>query len=100
MTAYAKFIRLKKQNPVFNAADPVYSLSGPVKFIKLTDAANTVVVIGNFDVVSQTATIDMGTAGTWYEAGTNNPVNFSSQTYSKLLLPGEYHIFSKSAFIN
>jgi len=97
---YAGLIRLKKQNAVFNAADPVFSLSGPVKFIKLTHASNTVFVIGNFDVVSHTATLDIGAAGTWFEARTNNTVDFSTKTYSKLLLPGEYHIFSKTALIN
>jgi 1,4-alpha-glucan branching enzyme len=98
--AYARFIRLKKQNTVFSATDLIYSLAGPVKFIKLTNASNTVMVIGNFDVVSQTATIDMGTAGIWYEADSDNPVSFTTSTYSKILSPGEYHIFSKSALIN
>jgi len=98
--AYARLIRLKKQNAVFNAADPVFNLSGPVKFIKLTNASNTVFVIGNFGVISQTATIDMGAGGNWFEAGTNTPVDFPTKTYSKILLPGEYHIFSKTALIN
>ncbi|MEJ5963911.1 alpha-amylase family glycosyl hydrolase [Pedobacter immunditicola] len=98
--AYARLIRLKKQNAVFNSADAVFSLSGPVKFIKLTHASNTVFVIGNYDVVSQMATIDMGSGGTWFEAGTNTPVDFATRTYSKLMLPGEYHIFSKTALIN
>ena len=98
--AYAKLISLKKNNPVFNAINPVYNLTGAVKYIKLNHANNTLVVVGNFDVVNQMATIDFGSAGTWYEFGNNNPMNFSSTIFSKILLPGEYHIFSKTALIN
>lgn len=98
--AYAKFISLKKHNTIFNSAVPVYNLTGAVKYIKLTDASNTVLVVGNFDVVSQMATVDLGTAGDWYEAGSFSKVNFSSSTYSKILAPGEYHILSKSALSN
>jgi 1,4-alpha-glucan branching enzyme len=98
--AYAKFISMKKKNAIFNAEEPVYNLSGPVKYIKLSNAGNTVVVIGNFDVISQTASVDLGTAGAWYEFGSSTPLNFSGSSYSKILLPGEYHIFSKTALIN
>ncbi|WP_412467285.1 alpha-amylase family glycosyl hydrolase [Pedobacter sp. KLB.chiD] len=94
--AYAKFIRLKKNNSIFNSSNSTYNLAGGIKYIKLTEGANTVVVVGNFDVVSQTANIDFGTAGTWTDAvGTS--INLSNNTYLKTLAPGEYHIFSKTA---
>jgi glycosidase len=98
--AYAAFIQMKKKNSIFTSPNATYNLSGAVKYIKLTDATNTVVVVGNFDVVAQAASVDMGTSGNWYESGNSSPVNFSSSTYTKTLAPGEYHIFSKSALSN
>lgn len=94
--AYARFIRLKKNNSIFNSTNSTYNLAGGIKYIKLTEGTNTVVVVGNFDVVSQTANIDFGTAGAWLDAvGTG--INLSNSTYQRTLAPGEYHIFSKTA---
>jgi 1,4-alpha-glucan branching enzyme len=94
--AYAKFIRLKKNNSIFNSGTSTYNLAGGIKYIKLTEGSNTVVVVGNFDVVSQTANIDFGTAGSWVDAVGNN-VNLATSTYAQTLAPGEYHIFSRIA---
>ncbi|RZK92657.1 MAG: hypothetical protein EOO98_02350 [Pedobacter sp.] len=94
--AYSKFIKLKKNNSIFNTTNSAYSLTGGVKYIKLSDAANTVVVVGNFDVINQNANIDFGAPGTWLDAVGNN-VNLSSNIYTATLAPGEYHIFSKTA---
>ncbi len=94
--AYAKFIRLKKNNTIFNAINATYSLTGGVKYIKLIEGANTVVVVGNFDVVNQTANVDFGSSGVWVDAVGNN-INLTSTTYNVNMAPGEYHIFSKQA---
>jgi 1,4-alpha-glucan branching enzyme len=98
--AYAKFINLKKHNTVYNSSNVVYDLTGAVKYIKISDASNTVVVVGNYDVVNQTASVDFGSSGAWIDQSNREPVNFSSRIYSKSLTPGEYHIFSKSALTN
>ncbi|MGM9477809.1 alpha-amylase family glycosyl hydrolase [Pedobacter sp. GSP4] len=94
--AYAKFIRLKKNNSIFNSTNFTYNLAGGIKYIKLTEGSNTVVVVGNFDVVAQTASIDFGSAGVWLDAvGASN--SLSTSIYIQTLAPGEYHIFSKTA---
>ena len=93
---YAKMIKLKKNNSIFSSTNSSYNLAGGVKYIKLVEGTNTVVVVGNFDVASQTANIDFGAAGTWLDAfGTG--VNLSSNSYTAVLAPGEYHIFSNTA---
>ncbi|TCD18590.1 alpha-amylase [Pedobacter psychrodurus] len=94
--AYAKFIRLKKNNSIFNSTNSTYNLTGGIKYIKLIEGANTVVVVGNFDVVSQTANIDFGSSGTWVDA-VGSSINLLSNSYNRALAPGEYHIFSKIA---
>ena len=94
--AYAKFIRLKKNNTIFNSANSTYNLAGGIKYIKLTEGTNTVIVVGNFDVVSQTANIDFGSSGTWVDA-VGSSINLSSNSYNRSLAPGEYHVFSRTA---
>jgi len=98
--AYARFIRLKKNNTVFNTGNIQSGLTAAVKYIKLTDNSNTVVVVGNFEVSSQAANVDFGTAGIWYEAGTNQTLNLSTGKFTQTLAPGEYHIYSKSPLTN
>jgi glycosidase len=94
--AYSKFIKLKENNSIFNSTSYSYNLTGAIKYIKLDGGGNTVVVVGNFDVTSQTANVNFGSSGTWYDA-VGNPVNLSSATYTSVLAPGEYHMFSKLA---
>ncbi|TCD10686.1 alpha-amylase [Pedobacter frigidisoli] len=94
--AYAKFIRLKKNNSIFNSTNSTYNLAGGIKYIKLTEGANAVVVIGNFDVVNQAANIDFGASGTWLDA-VGSSISLTTNSYTKTLAPGEYHIYSKTA---
>ncbi|WP_443944675.1 alpha-amylase family glycosyl hydrolase [Pedobacter sp. AW1-32] len=93
--AYAKFIKLKKNNTIFNSSNSTYNLSGAIKYIKLTEGINTVIVVGNFDVASQTANVDFGSSGNWLDA-VGSSINLSGTTYNMSLAPGEYHIFSKN----
>jgi glycosidase len=92
--AYATFIKLKRKNSIFTTSNVTYDFTKAVKYLKLTEGNNTVVVVGNFDVTNQTATVDFGSSGTWYDA-VGNSINLSSASYSKTLAPGEYHIYSK-----
>lgn len=95
--AYAKFIKLKKSNTIFNTPTYTYSTSGGIKYIKLTNGTNTVVVVGNFDVTNQTANVDFGATGTWIDATGGANTNLGSTTFGATLAPGEYHIYSKQA---
>jgi len=95
--AYAKFIGLKKSNGIFSTGTPSYNLTAGVKYIKLTETGNTVVVLGNFDVQNVQANIDFGSSGTWYDAVTGTPLTLTGNTYNKVLAPGEYHIYSLKA---
>jgi 1,4-alpha-glucan branching enzyme len=98
--AYAKFINMKKKNTIFNTSNVQFGVAGGVKYIKLTDADNVVVVVGNFDVSSKQANVDFGASGLWYEAGSTQTLNLSSSNYTQTLAAGEYHIYSKRALSN
>lgn len=95
--AFTRFIKLKKNNAIFNTTSFTYDFSGAIKFIRLQEGANTVIVIGNFEVTSQAANINLGSPGTWYDAANNNqPISIPGNTYAATMAPGEYHIFSNS----
>jgi 1,4-alpha-glucan branching enzyme len=93
--AYAKFIKLKKNNTIFNTATISYNLVGAIKYIKLVNNTNTVIIVGNFDVSTQIATVDFGASGLWIDALEGVNINIPTAQYSTSLAPGAYHIFSK-----
>jgi len=88
--------QLKIKNPVFTTTTFTYNLTTAVKFIQLLSASNNVEVIGNFDVVTQNASISFPSTGNWYDNFTGNTVNVTSIPYTMTLAPGEYHLFSKT----
>ncbi len=92
--AYSKFIALRKNNTIFNSTDYSYNLTAAIKYIKLIEGANTVMVVGNFDVVNQNVNLDFGSSGTWYDVN-GGSVNLATTAYIATLAPGEYHIFSR-----
>lgn len=96
--AFSLFINLKKKNTIFQSADFSYDFSGAVKYIQLREGTKTVVVVGNFDVSSQAASINFGAAGNWLDAANNNQAYTLQNTmYTATLAPGEYHVFSNYA---
>jgi len=95
--AYAKYIKLKKNNAVFNSTTYTQSLTGAIKYIKLGSGTNTIILVGNFDVTNQTANIDFGLPGTWVDAVSGSSINLGTTVYSTSLAPGEYHLYSRQA---
>lgn len=97
--AYAKYLSMRKNNDVFNSTNYQYNVSGAVKFIKYTTATQNVVMVGNFDVVSQSPTISFPQSGTWYDKVTGQTITVSGGNYTATLAPGEYHIFSTTPLL-
>lgn len=95
---YAKFIKWKINNPVFAASTFTYNLTGAFKFMQLLGSDGTnVELVGNFDVVSQTAAISFPAIGTWYDNVSGTTINVPALPYSITLAPGEYHVYSNKA---
>jgi len=96
---YAKMINMKIKNPVFETTKFSYSLAGNVKTIQLLDATDNVnvEVVGNFDVVSATASISFPATGTWYDNLSGTSITVNSIPFSMTLAPGEYHLYSNTA---
>jgi len=94
---YSQMIKWKINNPVFTSTTFKYSLNGAVKTIQMTDASNSIEVVGNFGVVTNTAAITFPATGTWTDNFTGSTINVTSLAYNMTLAPGEYHLYSKTA---
>ncbi|RYY34012.1 MAG: hypothetical protein EOP46_14785, partial [Sphingobacteriaceae bacterium] len=93
---YAKYINMKLKNPVFSTSDVTGSLAGALKTLTLKSTNADVIVVGNYDVIAQTATVNFTKTGTWYDYVTGTNVNITNTVTSTTLQPGEYHIYSSA----
>ena len=94
---YSKMIRYKINNPVFTTSTYTYNLAGTYKFIQLLGNDGTLLqVVGNFDVVNQSVTINFPATGTWYDNLNGTSLNVTNTAYPVTLAPGEYHVYSNS----
>lgn len=92
-SVYSKLINLKTENKVFESTDINYSLEGKQKYIVWKGTDINAFVVGNFDVVSATATVTLPRSGEWYDALTGAAVTIPSTSYSVTLAPGEYKFY-------
>ena len=69
------------------------SLGGAVKWIKVTTDTSNLLVVGNFDVVQQTAAITFQSAGTWYDYLEGSTISTTGGAQNITLQPGEYHVY-------
>jgi 1,4-alpha-glucan branching enzyme len=93
---YSALIRLR-YNPLYKDAfvsnATSQSLSGPFKWIQLTSTPSKVVVMGNFDVNSQTSTLTFPSPGTWFDYLNGTTITATGSAQSFTLSPGEYHVY-------
>lgn len=69
------------------------------KRIKLSGTGPNVVILGNFDVVAQTATPAFHHAGIWYEYFRDDTLTVSNTNEGIILAPGEYRIYTDQKLI-
>ncbi len=97
---YAKFIKMKKNDPVFNG-DYAISINGSniKQRIYIYDNAlpatqlKNVVILANYSVAAQSITADFPYTGTWYNLMDNSITNVTATNMQITLGPGEYRIF-------
>jgi hypothetical protein len=97
---YAKFIKMKKNDPVFNG-DYAISINGSniKQRIYIYDNAlpasqlKNVVILANYSVAAQSITADFPYTGTWYNLMDNTTTNVTATNMQITLGPGEYRIF-------
>jgi len=94
--AFAKMVKMKIKNDVFNTSTISVNSAANIKTAILTGTGVNAVVVGNFDVSTQSTTVGFPTAGTWYDYMTGTTINVTLP-YTVTLTPGEYHIYSSKA---
>jgi len=97
-TTYSKLLNLRLHpwyKEVFMTGTIDRSLNGAVKWIKVSSAADTsdLLVVGNFDVNAQFATVTFQTAGTWYDLLNNTTFSATGTSQTITLQPGEFHVY-------
>ncbi|MGN6401323.1 MAG: T9SS type A sorting domain-containing protein, partial [Flavisolibacter sp.] len=96
-TTYSSLIQLRFHpwyKDAFITGSISQSLNGAVKWIKVSSGDTShLLVVGNFDVNGQTASISFPTAGTWYDYLNNTTFSSTGTAQSINLQPGEFHVF-------
>jgi 1,4-alpha-glucan branching enzyme len=77
----------------FTTGTITYNLSGAFKWMEVYDNNLKIVVIGNFDVVSQTGAVTFPTAGTWTDYLNGAQITATGIAQNFTLQPGEYHVY-------
>jgi len=97
---YAKLGQLRgnwRFRDVFTANETTIErdLAGAFKWIRLRSASDTsdIMVIGNFDVVAQTAAVTFPRAGEWRDYLTDARFAATGNAQTITLQPGEYHLY-------
>ncbi|MEO9211336.1 MAG: alpha-amylase family glycosyl hydrolase, partial [Ginsengibacter sp.] len=94
---YSKLIKLRN-NPLFKDVFVTnitnQNLGGLFKSIVLSANVSKIVVIGNFDVATQTGSVTFPSGGVWYDYLNNTTINATGSPQSFTLQPGEYHVYT------
>ena len=94
---YKQLLALKKTPnylTTFTTSNITYDLGGNTKWLKLVTDSLNVVVVGNFDVVANTANVAFPNAGTWYSYLTGTSRTATGATETLNLQPGEYYVYT------
>ncbi|MCX8481896.1 MAG: hypothetical protein ORN58_08260, partial [Sediminibacterium sp.] len=71
-----------------------YDFSGNIKWLNMYGENIQVVVLGNFDVATQTSTVNFSSLGTWYSLFDNVTYNVNNYNQQVTLNPGEFYILT------
>ena len=90
----SKLITMRVNYPTFNSNSYRYDFSGNTKRLNLDGSDFNATIIGNFDVVQQTATPQFQGTGWWYDYMTGDSINVNDPNAGIALQPGEYRVYT------
>lgn len=96
---YSQLINLKKNYSVFSTSNYSISFYGAKKWIKLNSADMNAVAMGNFDIQSNSFTIDFQNTGRWYEYFTQDSIDLTTTSFTANFNPGEYRLYTSKRII-
>lgn len=94
MYTWTSLINLKENQDVFKTTDYDMDVHNALKKIRLHSNDMSVVILGNFDVVSGTIDPDFYNTGTWYDYWTGDSLEVSDVHQPVELEPGEYRLYT------
>lgn len=95
---YAALIRLKKEEPVFEANNMDLLEQNLLKRIRLDNAGTQVIVIGNFGVTANPINPQFHRTGKWFDFFSGDSINVTSVSAGIPLAAGEFRIYSTKRF--
>ncbi|RMG68821.1 MAG: T9SS C-terminal target domain-containing protein [Bacteroidetes bacterium] len=96
---WSALMHLRRSHPVFRTDDFELSVAGAFKRITLRHDSMSVVIVGNFDVTHQTASVPFPANGTWYDYFSQETINVSG-SYSFALGAGEWHVYTDQPLVD
>ena len=90
---YAALLALRGAYPALATGSTSYSLTGNVKYLQVVSSDLSALVVGNFDVVSASASLMFPSAGVWYDLFSGKKFQATGSAQSMTLAAGEYHVY-------
>lgn len=95
-TVYSKLLALRKHPSYrnsFTGGTIERSLNGAFKWMKVNTDTAKILVVGNFDLIPQSASITFPEAGIWWDYLDNSIFSASGTPQTVTLNAGEYHVY-------
>ena len=92
-THYAKLIGWKQHNTIFREGLVDHKVNGAVKYYRLKDGGQEVLLVGNFDVVVHDFAVPAELRNNWYDNLAESVLDWHS-TSSITLAAGQYYLLS------
>ena len=92
---YSALINLKNDyKHIFNQPDYDLNVAGAVKTILINHSEMNVFIVGNFDVIDQSTSLNFQHTGMWYDFMTGDSINVESMPYDLDIEAGEYRLYT------
>lgn len=97
---WSSLINLRTTQDVFETTDYTANLNGMVKSIYLNHASMNAVVLGNFNVTTQSVSASFQQMGKWYEFFKGDSITITSNQQTFNFAPGEYRLYTTKRLVN
>lgn len=91
---YAEMLYLRNNQSIFHTGNFEMNTGSAVKIVKLNEATNYALVIGNFNTKTQIATPVFQKFGMWYEYFSGDSIRITDVNMALNLPAGEYRIYT------
>src|SRR5690606_32963872 len=91
---------LKNTQPAFSTSNYTYNVGTAVKLYKVSDASLNAVVVGNFNVRTDSIIPTFQHTGVWYEIFTRDSIMVTDVQQKIVLNPGEYKFYTDKKLIS